>query len=163
MVHAQWVEIGIDYDERRDPPLVKKIAQFNSGIAPIEHYRRDAQTLTAVDTQSLRVDLGVGAGSHAGSEAQSSDRHRFFVADLVTDSGDKLTFDFRVLDEFAGLLNEKQVLPYLSWCYIPWPLQRDDDSRKLDCRNGIWRETWRTIHHEYAAHFRKANIKIGYH
>lgn len=143
----------VDFGVRSDPPLLKKIAQYNSGIPLMDHYERDLGHLPALDAQSFRLDLGLGAGL---------DRD-FLGRNVISGSAESPEYDFSQLDKLAKMLNEQEVLPYYSWAYVPLPLQRDADFRKLDTTIPDWESKYRDMLRTAAAHFRDNNIRIGYH
>jgi len=146
----QAIDVTANFSVRLDPPLLKKMSMFNSGLAPIPNYERDVDKLDEIYADSLRVDLGIGA-------------RRFFPVDTVQGTPDNLQFDFSKLDRWTELLSRHNVLAYPSWCYIPKPLQKDNNRRTLNTDLTNWQETWRKIHAEYARHFRERGVRIGYH
>ena len=131
----QAIDVTANFSVRLDPPLLKKMSMFNSGLAPIPNYERDVDKLDEIYADSLRVDLGIGS-------------RRFFPVDTVQGTPDNLQFDFSKLDRWTELLSRHNVLAYPSWCYIPKPLQKDNDRRTLNTDLTNWQETWRKIHTE---------------
>lgn len=142
--------IKVDFSRRSDPPLLKKIAMYNSGIPGLANYERDIDRLLALNAESLRIDLSIGKRHCLGEH-------------VVKGSIDHLEYDFSILDRLAEMLNERGVLPYYSWCYIPESLQRDGHPSKLNDEVTGWEEIYKEIHREFARHYRESNIRIGYH
>ena len=135
--------IKVDFSQREGIPLFKKFALFNSGIAPIENYKRDMYTLDGVYVESLRVDLFFGNKEHP-------------MGLTVTGTKDDVRYDFSVLDEWMDILSAHGIVPYMSWCYIPMPLQVEGDWRKGPSNLKIWQEIYR----EYAKHCKEKGISV---
>lgn len=150
---APPVAVAIDFSLRSDPPLLKKFAQYNAGTLQLKSYPRDIGWLEEVDSQTFRVDLGMGAGL---------DRD-FLARDVVMGTAEQPVYDFTSVDSLAELLNDLRVLPYYSWSYVPLPLQRDDDFRKLNTEIPNWAELYGDMLKAIAGHYRESGIRIGYH
>ncbi len=135
--------IEVDFSVRSGVPLFKKFALFNSGIAPLENYRRDIYTLDGIEVESLRVDLFLGNSEYTFGET-------------LTGTSDDIKYDFAKLDEWMNLLNGKGIMPYMSWCYIPIPLQEDGDWRSGP--NDL--EKWKQIHSVFAKHCKDLGIEV---
>lgn len=150
---AEPAVLNVDFAVRSDPPLIKKIAQYNSGIAPLVHYERDAHLLRAVDSQAFRIDLGLGAGLNID----------FLARDVVTGTPDRLEYNFEPLERLAEILHEQHNVPYYSWAYVPLPFQEDDDFRRLNTEIPDWTRKWQEMHRTFSSHFREKGIRIGYH
>ncbi|MBC8083791.1 MAG: T9SS type A sorting domain-containing protein [Hymenobacter sp.] len=144
----------VDFSRRVDAPLFKKFAMYNAGtINPRSNYDRDLDKILPLNADHLRIDLGVGKNGATGGTP----------TDVVTGPLANLQYNFTELDQLARLLNERNVLPFWSWCYIPKPLQQNTQWWNLDTAIPNWRDKWQEIHREYAAHYKTAGIKIGYH
>jgi len=143
------IKIKVDYSITIDPPLIKKFDQFNSGLAPLENYKRDAVYLKELNTKTLRIDLGLGGRS-------------FIAYNAVEGTHNELVYDFTTLDELAEMLNRFEVLPYYSLCYVPLPLQENNDSRKINKSIPNWKEVWKEICKSFTEHFKRKGIRIGY-
>ncbi len=137
--------VNVDFGVRIDPPLFKKFAMMNSGLIPMSRYRRDKDLLNEIKPESLRIDLSIG-------------KYDCFLYKMITGTPENLQYDFADIDELAGLLNERNVLPYWSYCYIPIPLQK--------WRRWRWGPSdlnaWKKMHTSLASHFKQNNIRIGY-
>ena len=108
------IRLQTDFSKMIDPPLLKKVAMYNAGcINPLTNYDRDLDLLQALNPESLRIDLSIGKPYGTGGEK------------LVTGTEGKLSYDFGQLDEVVKKINAQNVLPYMSWCYIPVPLQEN--------------------------------------
>lgn len=146
-----YAQVRIDFSVRNDPPLLKKIAQYNSGIPPIENYERDLDHLRSVNAHSFRLDVGMGSRGFIGEN-------------VVSGSIDQPEYDFEQVDRLANMLNELDVLPYYSWAYVPKPLQRDGDFRRLnDDAVPDWPEKWGDMLKTIAKHYVDEGIRIGFH
>ncbi len=143
--------LTVDFSVRSGVPLIKKFSVYNSGCTSLSHYERDIALLQELDVASLRVDLGMG-----GSSVMLGHK-------TVTGSADHLIYDFDDIERVAKLLNEKNVLPYYSWCYLPEPINDNGDNRKLNKNVAHWQEIWSDILETSARHFRANNVQIGYH
>ncbi len=135
-----------DFSKRVEPPLHKKFSMFNSGLVPIKNYERDLDKIIALYSDSLRIDLGIGANN-------------FPLKDVVSGTIDNIKYDFVKIDYLAVMLNERRVLPYFSWSYIPTPLQIHGDHRKGPADLDKYREVLSVV----AKHYRDEGIRIGYH
>lgn len=139
--------IDVNFGVKVDPPLFKKFAMFNSGLVPLSRYRKDRNLINELKPESLRIDLSIG--KYTG---------KCFLYGMVTGTPDNLQYNFADIDKLAGLLNERNVLPYWSYCYIPRPLQKWGDWRRGPSDLNVWKE----MHSAFASHFKQNNIRIGY-
>lgn len=133
-----------------DHPLSKeRIAVYNSGLVPIERYRRDAAHIAAAHPESLRIDLGWGAEWMPWRREVVSARH-----------DGTLEFDFTETDEIARVLDAAGTRPYWSYCYVP-AAARD--------AGGDWRtmgrddSTWIRTVAAYVAGLGARGATVGYH
>ena len=141
-----------DYGEMVDPPLLKKIAMYNAGcINPLSNYDRDMDYIQPLHADSLRIDLSIGKQDGTGGQH------------LVTGTPDNLQYDFSQLDSIVDQINAQNVLPYMSWGYVPDPLQYEGMFTNLDENIPNWQQVWEEIYYNYAKHFKDAGVKIGYH
>ncbi len=142
--------IRIDPAHAADFPLSKeRIAVYNSGLVPIERYRRDAARIAATAPESLRIDLGWGA------EWMPWTRD---VVDVGTDG--QLSFDFRETDDIARLLTDAGTRPYWSYCYVPEAARPvGGDWRTMAADDSIWVRTVRA----YVDGMRERKVSVGYH
>ena len=145
--NSVWSDtINVDFLVRADPPLFKKFAMYNSGIVPMSRYRRDIDLMTEVRPESFRIDLSIGKLDNG------------WINEIVTGTPENLVYDFTEIDELSMMLNDRNILPYWCWCYIPLPLQ-----------TGSWRSgpsdlnAWKEMHSVFASHFKQSNLRIGYH
>lgn len=127
------VKIKINADSKKNNKLVKKIAFFNSGMVPLERYKRDFHLIDRLAPQSLRLDLYLG------------DRNMEFGS-LVDGTIDDIIYYFDKFDELIYLFKEHRVVPYVSWCYIPLPLQPETgDFRSYPVNEGKYYEIIREL------------------
>ena len=152
-VFAQETRIDVDYNTKTNFPLLKKISMYNAGIIqPYSNYDRDLDKMNVLNPLSLRLDIGIGKRGAQGGTPQ-----------VVTGEPGNYKYDFSTLDDLAKKLNSKNILPYYSWCYIPLPLQENNDWLNLNTNLKDWQKEWETIYAEYARHYRENGIRIGYH
>lgn len=142
----QPTAVTIDFSKREGVPLIKKFALFNSGMVALDQYERDAYLLDGLRTDSLRIDIFMG------NEGQP-------FAHVVDGTATEMSYHFEELDALVRLLEEHEVRPYWSWCYMPFPLQQDGDWRKGP--NSL--EQWQSMFRELAAHYKEEGLRIAYH
>ncbi len=136
-----------DFSVEVGPPLVKKFAVMNSGIASPAQYARDAPKLAAAGVASVRVDLGLGRDWWAG--------------DLIGGTAGELTYDWSKVDAVTRDLNAAGVAPYWSFCYVPTPLQRvprDDRTWRLPPTDLA---AYAAATRAFAGHFQAAGLTAG--
>ncbi|MDD5570369.1 MAG: T9SS type A sorting domain-containing protein [Bacteroidales bacterium] len=145
--------ITVDYAVKADPPLLKKFAQYNAGcINPYSNYTRDIDKLNEVDAHSFRIDLSIGKSDGTFSNPE-----------VVQGTPANITYNFTLLDDLVTKLNDRNVLPLWSWCYIPVPLQDAGDWKNLKESIANWRDLYKEIHKQYALHYKNAGLRIGFH
>lgn len=158
------VTLTADLNESENLSLLKKITMYNAGtIDPISNYDRDIDLIEALNAESLRIDLSIGKG----------DGGRNYTGDewLVTGNGDdwkNYSYDFTQLDGIVEMISEKDVLPYMSWCYVPKPLQENPNDLRLGWTNlkqslPNWKQAWQQVYYNYARHYLEEGLRIGYH
>ncbi|GEN81483.1 GH39 family glycosyl hydrolase [Actinotalea fermentans] len=142
--------VRIDPTALVDHPLSKeRIAIYNSGLVPIERYRRDAAHIAAVRAESLRIDLGWGA------------EWMPWTREVVTrDERGELAFDFEETDHIARVLAETGTRPYWSYCYVPAAAREPgDDWRTMARDDSAWVRTVAS----YVSGLRQRGTAVGYH
>ncbi len=155
-------------NETEDPPLLKKVAMYNAGcINPLSNYERDIKRIRELNADALRIDLSIGKdGGTGGADLVSNDYKKIdYNAANGTYKIDisSLKFNFERLDSVIAQLDENDVLPYMSWCYIPKPLQEDGSWQQLNTKVTNWREVWEEICYRCTKHYIDLGIEIGYH
>lgn len=157
-----------DFGTIVDPPLLKKVDMYNAGcIQPLTNYERDFRRIEDLNTSALRIDLSMGkAGGTAGQYLVSDD---YDYTNYDPDTGtyevvtDSLQYDFTQLDGIVKYLTDADVLPYMSWSYIPYPLQADGKWNDLDQNITNWQEVWEEVFYRMAKHYIDSGVQIGYH
>ncbi len=147
-------KVYIDVKVKMDFPLVKKFAQYNAGVVPYNNFLLDLDKIKEVNAHSMRFDLSIGKGGLSSSP------------DVVSGSNGVITkYDFSRLDAIAKKLNERNVLPLYSWCYIPLPFQGSSGYKynNINVNLGNWQTLWQNMHKDFAAHYKSNNIRIGFH
>jgi hypothetical protein len=138
-------KLSVNFSKPNGIPLFKKFALFNSGLVPLQRYERDIETIQNLKAESLRIDLFMGEPSLP-------------FGNIVTGTADDPVYALEGVERWAQLLLEHQVLPYMSWCYIPLNLQVDHN----------WRtgptdlEKWKSTLCYFARHFSEKKIRLGY-
>jgi hypothetical protein len=142
--------VRVDTSRPHGVPLSKeRIAIYNSGLVPIERYRRDRAYFRRAGAESLRIDLGWGA--------EWMPRKTEVVQ---RDADGRYSYHFEETDEVARLLTETGTRPYWSYCYVPaaarvhgqsWMAMAPDDT--------VWVDTVR----EYVRTLADRHVSIGYH
>ncbi|MCL6442853.1 MAG: hypothetical protein K6T83_05245 [Alicyclobacillus sp.] len=125
---------------------MKKFSMYNSGLVPLERYERDIPWIDEIWCDSLRIDTFLG------------NPHTPFGRTVCGES-DRLEFHFDHIDAFCNLACKHDVLPYVSYCYIPLPLQRNNDWRDGPVE---W-DKWGDALFGLAQHFSTSGFRVGYH
>lgn len=125
--------VTIHAEGTKEGQHAKKLALFNSGMVPLERYKRDMHLIDRLKPQSLRIDLYMG------------DRDMEFGA-LVDGTAEHPAYHFERFDALLDLLKAHDVAPYISWCYNPLPLQPENgDFRSYPVSEGKYCEIMRTL------------------
>lgn len=142
--------VAIDFGRAGGVPLSKeRIAIYDSGLVPIERYRRDAEFLRRSLAESLRIDLGWGAEWMPWEQQP-----------VVRDDDGSLRFQFDETDELARLIAESGLRPYWSYCYVPAAARPEGgDWRGMAEDDDVWVELVR----RYAGGAAERGVTIGYH
>lgn len=138
---------NVDFGITIDPPLVKKFDFMNSGIVPMDRYRRDISLINNLKAQSLRIDLFWGSEQING-----------WKNEMVVGTAENLQYDFTEIDELSRMLKERGMAGYWSYCYNPIPLQ-NGAGYATKPKN---LEKWSEILAAFADHFRKAGIQPAF-
>ena len=154
-----FAQVQTDFGRAVDPPLLKKIHMYNAGIINPheENYNRDIDKINPLNSNTFRLDIGIGKDGTPGSNPH-----------VVSGDLNNLQYNFSKLDKFVAMSNQHYNRPYMAWCYIPKPLQANNDWLNLNEGIPNWRDKWKEIYKQYASHYRaKAavdpNYRIGYH
>lgn len=157
-----------DFGTIVDPPLLKKVAMYNAGcIQPLSNYDRDFGRITDLNADALRIDLSIGKSNGTGGQYLVSDDYDYYDYDETTGKfkvdKNSLKYDFTRLDSVVNHMTKYDVRPYMSWSYIPYPLQQDGKWNNLDQNVANWQEVWEEVYYQYAKHYVDAGVQIGYH
>ena len=134
--------ITVNFSTRSDVPLIKKFGLFNSGLVTLKQYEMYSDYMDDLRVDSLRIDLFMGSRSEP----------------MVMGSEDELIYDFSALDTILETLSQKNSKLYASWCYIPVPLQVNQNWRSGPTNLDAWQEMFRSI----TAYYKKKGIRIPY-
>jgi len=149
LTRAAAVSATVDFATTVDYPLVKtKFAVYNSCIVPLSQYNRDINLINEIKPESLRIDGALGESPYCG-----------LTQHPVTGTATALQYNFAQLDQLATLLDRRNVLPYWSYDYEPYPLQINGDYRSPPSNLNAWKQALSAI----SAHFRQNNLPVGYH
>jgi len=163
-------EIGVvltaDFKNPLDAPLLKKVAMYNAGcIQPLSNYERDFNRITDLNSEALRIDLSIGKSGGTGGQYLVGPNYEWTVdenGNFCIDPS-SLEYDFTQLDSVVKYMTDYDVRPYMSWSYIPYPLQADGKWNDLDQSVTNWKEVWEEVYYQYAKHYLDSGVKIGYH
>jgi hypothetical protein len=141
--------IRIDATRLAAHPLSKeRIAVYNSGLVPIERYRRDAGFIAAAAPESLRIDLGWGA------------EWMPWTREVVEMVDGRPRYDFAETDALADLITAAGVRPYWSYCYVPTAAREPGaDWRSMARDDTVWVDTVAA----YVAGMAERGVSVGYH
>ncbi len=157
------VTITADFNQIVDPPLLKKVAMYNAGcIQPLSNYDRDFARIKDLNADALRIDLSIGKDVGTAGQYLVTEEYDWDDATQTIDPA-SLNYDFEQLDNIVKYMTDYGVLPYMSWDYIPYPLQEDGKWNNLDTDVKNWQDVWEEVYYQYAKHYLEMGIKIGYH
>ncbi|MCR4660379.1 MAG: hypothetical protein K5765_00050 [Clostridia bacterium] len=162
------IQLTADFSKTADPALVKKIQIYNAGcVQPVENYGRDMDLAKGLNPESLRIDVSLGKEDGQGGMYLVTDDYEIYDYDEETETyrvdKDSLNYDFSTLDNTLSYFKEMDVLPYLSWCYIPNPLGHNGEFRNLENNVLNWQEVWEECYYNYAKYYKEQGVQIGYH
>ena len=164
------VRVTADFGKTVDPPLLKKVAMYNAGcIQPLSNYERDFDRIKELNADALRIDLSIGKAGGTAGEYLVEDTWNIEPGSYNEQTGtyridmNTLSYDFSQLDSVVEYMTDADVLPYMSWSYIPSPLRQDGKWNDLDTNVENWKEVWEETFYQYAKHYKDAGVKIGYH
>lgn len=165
---ADAINITCDFTSLSDPALIKKVDMYNAGcINPVTNYGRDMQYGKMLNPNSLRIDASIGKDNGNAGQNLVTDEYEIYDVNEANDTykidTSSLHYDFSTLDDLLGYFQEMNTLPYMSWCYLPTPLQYDNDFTKLETRVLNWQDVFEEIYYSYAKHYLDKGVRIGYH
>lgn len=159
--------IKCDFSKPSDPALIKKIDMYNAGcVKPIETYSRDMDLAKSLHPNSLRIDASIGKEGGNGGHYLVGDEYDIYDYDPESETfridPNTFEYDFSTLDKTLSYFLEMNADPYVSWSYIPAPLQDNGKCIRLDWNVLNWKECFEEIHYNYAKHYKELGIRIGY-
>lgn len=163
---SKAIKLDVDLNQIVDPPLLKKIDMYNAGcIDPLSNYDRDFGRIKDLNTSALRIDLSIG--KEDGLRYLVSDDYDFYDYDATTGKYkvdvNSLKYDFEGLNKIVKYMTDYDILPYMSWDYIPYPLQENGIWNNLDRNIENWQEVWEEVYYQYVKYYKDNNVKIGFH
>ena len=163
---SKSIKLDVDLNQIVDPPLLKKIDMYNAGcIDPLSNYDRDFGRIKDLNTSALRIDLSIG--KEDGLRYLVSDDYDFYDYDATTGKYkvdvNSLKYDFEGLNKIVKYMTDYDILPYMSWDYIPYPLQENGIWNNLDRNIENWQEVWEEVYYQYVKYYKDNNVKIGFH
>ncbi len=162
------ITITADFTTPSDPALIKKMDMYNAGcVNPVTNYGRDMEYSKLLNPNSLRIDASIGKDNGNAGEFLVTDEYDIYDYDPVADTykidPSSLHYDFSALDETLSYFQEMETLPYISWCYLPTPLQDTSNFTRLETRVTNWQEVWEEIYYNYAKYYKDKGVRIGFH
>ena len=163
---SKAITMNVDFNQIIDPPLLKKVDMYNAGcINPITNYDRDMSRIKDLNSSALRIDLSIGKQDSV--RYLVSDDYDYYDYDPATGKYkvdiNSLKYDFSGLDELVKYMTDYDILPYMSWDYIPYPLQENGIWNNLDTNIENWQQVWEEVYYQYVKYYMENNVKIGYH
>ena len=163
---SKAIKLDVDLNQIIDPPLLKKVDMYNAGcIDPLSNYDRDFGRIKELNTSALRIDLSIG--KEDGLRYLVSDDYDFYDYDATTGKFkvdvNSLKYDFEGLNKIVKYMTDYDILPYMSWDYIPYPLQENGIWNNLDRNIENWQEIWEEVYYQYVKYYKDNNVKIGFH
>lgn len=165
---SKAIQLDADFNTIIDPPLLKKIDMYNAGcIQPLSNYERDFNRITDLNASALRIDLSIGKNGGTAGQYLVSDDYDIYDYDETNGTykvdASSLKYDFSTLDSVVKYMSDYDILPYMSWSYIPYPLQEDGKWNNLDTKIENWKEIWEEVFYQYVKYYKEKGVKIGYH
>jgi hypothetical protein len=150
--------IVVDFASHADPPLVKKMSIFNSGLVNLAQWQKDIGNFALLKPEAWRMDMSMG-----------KDNCPMFATLAGGPGSTSLAYDWSNADWLKAQFDANGIRPYWGVSYIPYPLQLVNDPRNaglpwayVDNENGVfdW-AAWRQLGQDFTAHFR-AGGNTGY-
>lgn len=149
-----WAQIVADFSKPNDAPLLKKISMYSTTIGSIDSYYerndRDFKKILPLDASTYRLDLAMGKGD-------------CWAANIVDGQPQNRTYHWTELDDWTLKCNQQNVMPYISWCYIPNPFRANANHRDLDESIPNWEVAWKSMHEDLARHVTEVSSLPVYH
>ena len=143
-----------NFNAQTNAPLLKKFNAYSTTIGSKADFRkrndRDFSKVVPLESSTYRVDLAMGKGD-------------CWAADLVGGSAQSRTYNWSELDYWTRKCNDNNVMPYISWSYIPTPFQANNNWRDLNEGIPNWRGLWGDMHADLAGHVKSTSALPVYH
>ena len=132
-----------------EPPLVKtKFGVYQTPLTTLARLLDSVPLLREAGVRDLRYEMGWG-------------KPDVLAFDQIGGTPANLTYDFSMIDAFAGALKRAQVRPLLALTYDPAPLQtRSEWARWKDVPSNL--NAWSEINRAYAAHLKTLGARADY-
>lgn len=159
------IVLNADFSKVVNQALLKKIDMYNAGcINPVSNYDRDFSRIKDLNPAALRIDMSIGKMDNL---QVVTDEYEIYDYDITTGKynvdKDSLHYDWTGFDEIINHLKEYEILPYIAWGYIPFPLQNNGKWNDIDNNIINWKEVYEEISYQYVKHCLDSGIKVGYH
>ena len=153
MVSAQ---IQGNFSSSANNPLLKKFNAYSTTIDGGDHNNyytrnnRDFGKVLAINAPTYRLDLAMG-------------KPDCWASNMVTGTAQNRVYRWNEIDDFASKCNQNNIMPYVSWCYIPTPFQQNGNWRDLNEGIPNWENLWGDMHADLAAHMKSVLTVPMYH
>ena len=143
-----------NFNAPTNAPLLKKFNAYSTTIGSKADFRkrndRDFSKVVPLESSTYRVDLAMGKGD-------------CWAADVVGGSAQSRTYNWSELDYWTKKCNDNNVMPYISWSYIPYPFQANNNWRDLNEGIPNWQGLWGDMHADLAGHVKSTSALPVYH
>ena len=143
-------QVTVDFSTMSNAPLLKKFSMYsttingNGSITDFTRQLSSFKNLQTLDAPTYRIDLAMGKGDTWGY-------------DVVGGTYNSRTYDFTRLDRWTDSCFSNNIIPYISWCYVPVPFNSGGNHRDLNQDLANWQTYWQEMHKDFAAHIKSAN------
>jgi len=141
---ARGYSITASFDVAGGPPVVHKVAAYNSGLVPLARYERDLSLVAALNVAELRVDVGLGWNSAAAAHHLPGIWGDAVLTGKVHPNATcgGASYNTSAVVALHALLRSYAIQPLYAIGYVPPPLQSvrgDWTSPPIDVAT-CWRE-----------------------
>jgi len=149
-------QIQGNFSSPANNPLLKKFNAYSTTIDGGDHNNyytrnnRDFGKVLAINAPTYRLDLAMG-------------KPDCWASNMVTGTAQNRVYRWNEMDDFAGKCNQNNIMPYISWCYIPTPFQQNGNWRDLNEGIPNWENLWGDMHADLSAHMKSVLTVPMYH
>jgi hypothetical protein len=145
-------QIQGNFSSPANAPLLKKFNAYSTTIDEGDHNNyytrnnRDFAKVLPINAPTYRLDLAMG-------------KPDCWASNMVNGTAQNRSYRWNEMDDFASKCNDNNIMPYISWCYIPTPFQQGGNWRDLNENIPNWENLWGDMHADLAAHM-KSVLKV---